>query len=241
MKIVIIVVMFFLALFLTNSKAAVLYDNGPIVSSIGTGLGGLDESILQFQGLGMFSISYSNQAHLGNRIADDFTIGGTDWDIGTITFYAFQTGATASTITNLNLQIWDGSPDLPTSNVIFGDLLTNRMSSTFNTNILRVRDDTTGMNDERQVAGIVVDVNITLSAGTYWLDWSCGGSTASGPYAPPITITGQKITGNALQSNDDGVAWVDTLDFGTMTQQGFPFIIEDNSTDLIYSNGFEAP
>lgn len=226
-----------LTLFSLELNAQVLYDNGSIVTSIGTGVDGQDESVLQFQGLGMFSISYSNEAHLGNRISDDFTVVGSDWEIGTITFYAFQTGATASTITDFNLQIWDGRPDLVGSQIVFGDQVTNRMTNTYDTNILRVRDDTTGTNDERQVAAIVVEVNLTLAAGTYWLDWSCEGSTSSGPYMPPLTIPGVKITGNALQTNNDGINWVDANDFGTVTQQGFPFVIE--GLDILFVNGFE--
>lgn len=220
------------------SYADVLYENGPMVTHTGTGAGGLDESILQFTGLGMILRGFSNQSNLENRLADDFTITGEDWNIGTITFYAFQTGATASTITDINLQIWDGPPNNPNSNIVFGDMVTNRMNSTFNSNILRVTEADSGTNTERQIAASIVDVYITLPAGTYWLDWSQGGNGGPGPYAPPITITGLLTTGNALQSGDDGSNWEDALDFGTSTQQGFPFIIE-TVTDLIYANDFE--
>lgn len=223
---------------LNVANAEILYENGPLVNSVGTGVGGLDESVLQFISLGMTSITFSNQAVFENRLADDFTITGNDWDIDTVTLYFSQTGVTASTISAVNLQIWNGEPGSLNSQVIFGDMTTNRMSSTFNSNILRVTDQTTGSNNDRQIAAAIVDIGITLSAGTYWLDWSAEVISGSGPYAIPITLSGQLTTGNARQTGDNGTVWYDANDFGTDTQQGFPFIIEGPS-DLIFASGFE--
>jgi len=58
-------------------------------------------------------------------------------------------------------------------------------------------------------------------AGTYWLDWQTGGSGASGPWAPPISMLGVTTTGNAIQF--DGASWTALVDVGT---QGLPFVIE---------------
>ena len=66
---------------------------------------------------------------------------------------------------------------------------------------------------------------IHLSPGTYWLVWQADGSLGSGPWAPPITITGQAVTGNALRSLDNSVTWEDVLDNGSGDAQGFPFVI----------------
>ncbi len=216
--------------FQTPTGSGVLYDNGSLVNGTGTGAGGLDESILQTASLGMDTIGAGHQLSAGNRIADDFTVTGSDWTIDNIIFYAYQTGETASTITAVNLQIWDGVPGAMGSSVVFGDDTTNRMSSTANSNILRVTEATTGTNTDRQIAASTVDVNITLPAGTYWLDWQSDGSGGSGPWAPPITISGQTVTGNALQSI--GGVWSDLLDGGTNTQQGFPFIIQGTNIVL---------
>lgn len=215
--------------FPTGVGAGVLYNNGTLANSPGTGAGGLDESILQNTSLGLNLLGFGHQLVAGNRIADNFTISGNDWTIDTITFYAYQTGATASTMTAVNLQIWDGVPGDPGSAVIFGDETTNIMSSTVNSNILRVTEATTGTATNRQIAASTVDVNIVLSAGTYWLDWQTDGTEASGPWAPPITITGQAATGDGLQSIA-GV-WAPALDSGTNDQQGFPFVI--NGTSII--------
>ncbi len=66
-------------------------------------------------------------------------------------------------------------------------------------------------------------VNTVLPAGTYWLDWQVGGSLASGPWAPAITILGQTTTGNAMQQTVSTGVWANFIDVGP---QGLPFIIE---------------
>ncbi|MCB1603764.1 MAG: hypothetical protein R3F25_01395 [Gammaproteobacteria bacterium] len=208
--------------FPTGGGVGVLYSNGELVNSSGTGVGGLDESVLQSVTLGMGTLGFGHQVLNGNRIADDFTVPAGGWDITTITFYAYQTNETASTITAVNLQIWDGDPSNPGSTVVFGDDTTNRMISTVNSNILRVTETSTGTTTNRQIAASTVDVNISLPAGTYWLDWQSDGSGASGPWAPPITINGQSTTGNALQFTG---SWTSVTDLSTGTQQGFPFVI----------------
>jgi hypothetical protein len=212
-----------------SAVTAALYSNGPLVNGVGTGAGGLDESILQGN-LGMTTLGAGHQVGFGNRIADDFTIVGPDWNITNITFYAYQTGETASTITAVNMRIWDGVPGAMGSNIIFGDDTTNRMVSTVNSNILRVTETTTGTATNRQIAASDVAVNITLPAGTYWLDWQSDGSGGSGPWAPPITITGQTSTGNAMQFTG---AWADLTDGGTLTPQGLPFVVQGTSAVVL--------
>ncbi len=213
-----------------SAVAAALYSNGSLVNGVGTGAGGLDESILQNNTLGLNTLGAGHQVSAGNRVADEFTIVGPDWNITNITFYAYQTGATASTITAVNLRIWDGIPGAMGSNIIFGDDTTNRMVSTVNSNILRVTETSTGTATNRQIAASDVAVNITLPAGTYWLDWQSDGSAASGPWAPPITITGQTTTGNAMQFTG---AWAAFTDSGTGTPQGLPFIIQGTSAVVL--------
>src|SRR5690606_5920255 len=61
-----------------------------------------------------------------------------------------------------------------------------------------------------------------LQPGTYWLDWDCGGTLASGPWAPPIAISGNATTGNSKQSLAGG-PWATLTDLGTGTPQGLPF------------------
>ena len=200
---------------------AVLYDNGPLVTHPGGGAGGADASALQ-TALGMSTYGAGHQYSLGYSVADDFTIADPEWDIQTITFFAYQTGSTTtSTITGVYVQIWNGDPSAGGS-VIWGDLTTNRLASTAWSNIYRVTE-TTLTTTGRPVMADITTIGTTLAAGSYWLQWATDGTLTSGPWVPPITILGQTTTGNAIQYT---TAWAALTDGGTLTPQGLPFIIE---------------
>jgi len=203
------------------SNRALLYDNGPLVNSAGTGAGGADESILQNSTLGMTTLGAGIQFALGNHMADDFVVDA-NWTIDEFTFYGYQTNSTTtSTMTGGYLQIYDGNPSAG-GTVIWGDMVTNRMTSTDFANIYRISETTGGV--ARPVMEIVCETpGLTLAPGTYWVEYTFDGSLSSGPWAPPITITGETTTGNALQ-NLAGV-WGPFNDGGTLTPQGLPFLI----------------
>ncbi|MBE9548568.1 MAG: hypothetical protein IMF09_04110 [Proteobacteria bacterium] len=214
----------------------ILYDNGPLINSPGTGAGGADESILETITLGLNIFGYGHQVAADNRIADDFTInspGG--WLISNITFYAYQTSSSiTSTMTAANLRIWDGIPGEVGSQVVWGDDSTNIMTATGWSGIYRVTETTSG-DTLRPIMTNEVAVNTVLIPGTYWLDWQTDGTLISGPWAPPISILGQAVTGNGMQSVDGGVTYAAVVDSGTADPAGFPFIIAGNL------NGFGAP
>ena len=203
----------------------VLYDNGPLVNEPGGAPGGADGSVLQTT-LGMNTLGFGHAVTSGFRVADDFTVddpGG--WQVDQITFYAYQTGSsTTSTITAVNYRIWDGVPGAAGSTVVFGDTTTNLLIDTTWSGIYRYSETTT--DTTRPIMANTASAGFSLDAGTYWLDWQVGGSLTSGPWAPPITIDGQTTTGNGLQYNPTTATWGDADDSGTLTQQGFPFIIE---------------
>lgn len=200
----------------------VLLDNGPLVNSAGTGAGGADESVVQ-GGLGMITIGFGHQVLNTNSVIDDFDVPAPGWQIDEIVFFAYQTGSsTTSTMTGVNFQIWDGDPTMMGSSVIFGDLATNALVDTAWSGIYRVTDTTPGETN-RPIMANTAAVNTVLMPGTYWIEWSTDGSLGSGPWAPPITIDGVDTTGNAYQ-NLAGVIGPAT-DGGSLTQQGFPFII----------------
>lgn len=199
----------------------VLWDNGSLVNSPGTGSGGADESLLQDTSLGMQTFGFAHATSGSFRVADDFTVPAGGWNISDITFFAYQTGSTTtSTMTTLHLQIWNGVPGDVGSSVVWGDLTTNRLAQTTWSGIYRGQESLPGATN-RPIMANVVNVNTTLAPGTYWLDWRTGGSLGSGPWAPPVTIDGQTATGNARQF--DGTTWSALTDVGA---QGLPFIIE---------------
>lgn len=205
-----------------------LHDNGSLVNSSGTGFGGADESMLQTTSLGMGILGFGHDVDAGVRIADDFTVTNSNgWDVNEIVFYAYQTNSgTTSTISHVNLRIWDGVPG-GGGTVVWGDGATNLLVSTEWTGIYRVTETTSG-NVQRAVMKNTISLGgVNLPAGTYWLDWQSNGTLASGPWAPPVTITGQSTTGNGLQSLDGGVTYAAVSDIGG---QDFPFIIFGNQS-----------
>ncbi|GEM_PF-734329 len=210
---------------------AVLWDNGPLVTHPGA-CSGMDASRLQTD-LSMNTLGFGHQLSVGNRMADDFTITNPlGWQIDQVTFFAYQTGApVTSTITGVYYQIWDGPPDNPASSVVFGDLATNRLLETTFTGIQR-DSGTSPCANNRYIFADVASAGVTLPPGTYWLDWMTDGSLASGPWAPPITIISNTVTGNALQFTTSTGAWAPANDSGTLTQQGMPFIIEGEPVPL---------
>ncbi len=217
---------------------AVLWDNGPLVTGPGAGAGGADVSALQ-TALGMNTYGFGAQYTIPNRMADDFTVL-SDWTVDSFTFFSYQTGSTtASTFTGVYVQIWDAAPNGGGA-VIWGDMVTNRMSSTVWSNIYRVLD-TNLLDVNRPVMEVVADTpGLVLPAGTYWVDFAFTGTLGSGPWMPPISILGTTTTGNALQWTQGSGMWNTALDTGTGTQQGAPFIIEGNQGIVELSPDYQS-
>ena len=205
--------------------AAVLLDTrSGMISVPGGGSGGLDASRLQNTSLAMNTLGLSVSTNTAVRLSDDFVVPAGGWIVSDVTVYGYQTGSTTtSTMDTIRFQIWNGDPSLPASTVVFGDTTTNRFSSTAFTNIFRDTETTIG-NSSRPIMGVTASgLSINLPAGTYWLDWQIGGTLASGPFVPPITIVGQTTTGNGQQFS--GTAWGPANDGGTLTRQGLAFTL----------------
>lgn len=202
----------------TNRGASeLLYTSGPYFNQAGTP----DLSILEDVTLGMDTFGAGVQITSGNRIADDIVIA-EDADITEMVFYAYQsfTPTAPPTINAINVQVWDGDPSDPASSVIFGDDVTNVLDGVVWSGAFRVLEGSP-TNTDRAIHRITVDVTgLSLTAGTYWVDWQIGGTAGSGPWQPPVAILGQTVTGNAQQSLA-GV-WAPLLDGGTSTAQGVP-------------------
>ena len=209
----------------------VLYDNGPVFDSTGTGFGGADESVLQNVTLMEQDLGTAHgPSPFDQRVADDFTVtdpGG--WQIGVVVLYAYQTNtSTTSTLTSVNLRIWDGPPGDPGSSVVFGDTTTNRLISSSFSGVYRVSESTPLANNRAIMANRVA-VNTALGPGTYWLDWQTDGSLPNdGPWVPPVVVTGVGVTGNARSYSNTGT-WGPLLDTGSSNAKGLPFILESGT------------
>lgn len=216
----------------TNNRTAdVIYDNGPYWNVAGSP----NVSLLE-TGLGMNTLGFAAQSLGGYSIADDFIL--TEGaEISTIDVFAYQTNEVAPTITGVFMQIWDGDPSAG-GNVIWGNLTTNILEDSFYADANRASDPT---NTARQINLVTAYTNnLTLAAGTYWLQYTFEGTGASGPWAPPIAILGETTTGNALQYSETDGAWSILEDSGSFTPQGMPFIIYGTPTVGIKENALSG-
>jgi hypothetical protein len=213
-----------------NGPFAVIYNNGPFVNSPGTGPGGSDESVMN---TGESTFGFGCQHTLPNRVTDDFTIAsGATWTINTVTLFGYQTGSTTTpTINGSYITIYSG--DTPTSGtIVYGNYTTNVQTGAAFTNCYRVQ--TTGSGTTRPVMALTCTLTgCTLPAGHYWLAWDQTGTLSSGPWANPITITGQPTTGNAWQYTQTTGAWAAIVMGGTNAPQGLPFILDGTTTGLV--------
>lgn len=213
----------------TDFPPSVLYDNGPVFNSPGTGAGGANESILS-DPLDIFG--FGCQVVAGNQVAEDFVVpSGTTWTINSIDFFSYQTGSTlTSTINGAYVQIWNGRPGDPGSVVVWGNLATNVLGTTTFANIYRVLAANGGV--ARPIMKVTANTaGLSLGTGTYWVEWTLTGTLSSGPWAPPL-VTGSNTTGNARQFiTTGGPLWQDCLS-GTAPDifaQGLPFVLNGTS------------
>jgi subtilisin family serine protease len=192
-----------------------LTDNGPLVNSVGTGYGGADESVVQTS-LGLIQTGYSATGSFW--LTDDLTVKQLTY-LRYVDLYAYQTqSSVASPITGVHMKISDAAD----GTIMCGDDTTNRMVQSHFSDIYRITDPDHGDSD-RPIMAIRANLACTLPPGRYWIMWSLVGSAKhTGPWAPPVTVNGQTITGNAQQWN--GSSWGAIVDGSSA--QGLPFQIE---------------
>lgn len=209
-------------------QAAVIWDNGPLVTHPAGMVNGSDRSAVSPTGNLLGALA---NIATGFRVADDFTISSPSEQLGVIRFYAYQTGSTStSTFTGATLQILNGMPGSGAS-VIYGDATTNVLSATGFTNIYRTAP-TDNISTNRPIMFIDIDLGgFNLTAGTYWLDWGLQGTLGSGPWAPPVSDPITFPVGNALQLNAGN--WANLLDSAANVQVALPFIINSQSQSIV--------
>lgn len=222
-----------------NATSALIYDNGPHFNIPGPP----KVSQLQDASLGMGTYGFGCNPAGPFTIADDFVLAN-DATIDSFDFYAYQTGSTPPSVTEVYVQIWDDDPSGGAASVIWGDMVTDLFDDAVNAEVYRQLESAPGDTSRTLQLVTAATPGLSLSAGTYWVEFMFFGTGASGPWAPPIVITGNATTGNALQSNAG--AWVPLIDIGP---QGMPFQIygtetggggaceEENPNDFTFENG----
>jgi len=206
----------------------VLWDNGPFITSYGTGFNGADESVMPD---GNYTEGWKCRFASDLRLGDDFIVPeGEIWEITSITLYAYESeGGTQSNVIGAYMEMLDGPPETGVS--VWGDLSTNVMTSTSFTNVYRVRFSNQGTdNTYRPICASVSEFSspITLTAGTYFLCWLQEGLDGMHLYNPAVTIDGVVETGNALAYEYE--TWVPVVD-GEF--KGLPFIIEGTTSSAL--------
>jgi hypothetical protein len=232
------------------APTAVLFNQGPLFNQAGTPN---NLSILQ-TATAPTQCTLGSTAAVGGvfRLADDFTVpAGETWLVDRVVVFGYQTGATAPSINSGNLRILSTSPGASTTpTIVFGDTTTNRVTTPVTlSGTVRVTETTlTATNRLLQAIPLTVNPPISLTAGTYWIDFQAGGTVASGPFFPPIAgpITATPAaTGNALQQTAAGSVYAaltqafpnpDCVTTTPGPAQGLPFIVEGT-----ISGGATAP
>jgi len=161
------------------------------------------------------------------RFADDFVVpAGHTWRVNSLSVFAYQGGyaASASPFDAVFLRIWQGRPGVVGSSVVYGDLTTNRMAWSVATDIYRVFNTTVTPlsvpGTTRRIWQLNVNAGgVTLSPGTYWIEWQvrCTDPNAEA-FSPVVTVSGARTTAgaNAMQFRDftPGGAWYPLIDTG---------------------------
>ncbi|QNH61667.1 T9SS type A sorting domain-containing protein [Hymenobacter sediminicola] len=173
------------------------------------------------------------------ELADDFTVpAGRRWTINSVGVYGYQTGyaGTTSPFTAIYIRIWNGPPSSATSQVIYGDLVTNRFTSSTDAlsyrifNSLYPAPSATGTTRRIWRVVATLPTPVSLPAGTYWVSYSTTTTTTTAHFMVPVTTVGLRQTpgANAQQTGSTG-AWAPIQDAGNPAG---PIVSMDMAFDL---------
>ncbi len=177
------------------SQAVELYNNGPVVNA--SGLSVLASSAT--------TLGFGDNTGANLAVADNFSVAaGTHWNVSSLDFFNYQTGANGFTFGNATWSVVSGD-------VNSGTVVASGVTTVSNGGLEGYRvTSTTLSNQQRGIYRSHADVaDFSLDAGQYWLRWSLTGSGVSGPWQPP---TSDARIGDAAQSSSTSpfTALVDT-------------------------------
>ncbi len=174
------------------------------------------------EGNALAGIACQSDSSGGVRVADNFTVpAGESWSLGQTHLYIYDPDATGvgSPVVGATLRIWYGEPGAG-GQIVWGDAVTDRLTSATATNIYRVFNTEVGPtiagpDATRRVFDVVLDSQTTLVPGDYWLDWQLTPTTPGAwLFAVPATLANVRTLAawNALQFQEG--AWHRVLDSG---------------------------
>lgn len=221
------------------SAQNLLYDNGPLITHPGGGSGGANASALDNTQpqpyLNIYGYGSQKTATVNNWVCDDFRSCGAI--VNELEFFGYQTGSgNLPTINAVYVQIWDGDPSRGgTPNLLWGDTTTNRLTSATFSGIYRtlITDFATATGRPIMSLKCAISPGLNLPPGQFWVQWQYGGTLASGPWCPPVTILGRARTGNGRQFIGATPLWQDMLDgITTPVGQAAPFKVYGVATSV---------
>jgi len=210
------------------------YDAGPFVTSNTGGSGGGPVSILQTAApMNLSSLGFTaNQA--GYSLADDFATNGA-WCVNAIELFAYQTGTLTPSITGVFLEVYNGDPRFGGTPVAGSPGFANNLVSTAGYSVSNTMTgsfralDTNPTNGTRPIQSVLVTLanplnlnSASIAGGRYFLRWTFTGSGPVGPFVPPITVLGSRVTGDGIQTSPTGT-WTAIL--SNNAGQGLPFTL----------------
>jgi subtilisin-like proprotein convertase family protein len=160
------------------------------------------------------------------KLADNFVVpAGATWNLTSMKFYGYQTGfvGTVSPFTTIRVAIHSGTVTGP---VVFGDQTTNRLASSPEALMYRIFTATPGTT--RTIWAINANTNVTLTAGTYWVEYATDVTGNGAHFLPPSTVVGTVTQAGNNAQQWTGTAWVPLVD-GTNVQD-MPFSVNYTTT-----------
>lgn len=165
----------------------------------------------------------------GLTLADDFTVTSSGWNVTKVTFFAYSTGYAGNTspFNDVRVQIYDTDPSAGGVTPIFGDLTTNRLISSSTAGLYRIFNATPGTT--RQVWKVEASVPVSLTPGTYWIEWQVGVTSGlTSNFTPPSTVVGTQTQpgANGMQHDLNAGTWINVADGTSTAPQDFHFIVD---------------
>ncbi|MFM9872536.1 MAG: PEP-CTERM sorting domain-containing protein [Fimbriimonadaceae bacterium] len=174
-----------------SAFAVTLWDQSNVVNVAGGGTGAIAGSDLSQLVLPETLFGWGAQTTANNVIADDFTVGAGGWNVTGLSFWTYQTGATAPSITSVSYAI---------DSTLTSTAVTASTATVSFTNVYRVANGVTSDANRRLQRVDVTGLNLNLAAGTYYLKFNFAGTLASGPWAVALPSANAIYGKNAQQS-----------------------------------------
>jgi len=200
-----------------NRSLGNLFSNGPIANMQGAGFQGADASVV-FSPMQIIAVP----SFLPKRLIDDFEVKDKHWFIDSVAFYEVIPGGDPGTnyFSGYTVRIWDGYPADRTSKVVWGDIVTNCLTSGGFAGTYRV-DETDLQSSNFPVYVNYCTLDVELPAGKYWIDWQSSPVDDLSSYSPYIACDEMLVTGNSRSYDLRSNVYLPLID--NTYPQGLPF------------------